>query len=140
MSIQSLNLNKGIEKVGGIQNPSLSQNPKVDGGPSFKDTLSQMTDANQTDIGTQKLESALKFSSHAVERMQTRGITFDPTQMQKIESAIEKARGKGAKETLVLTDKSALIVSVKNNTVVTVIDNQALKENVFTNIDSTVMI
>ncbi|MCB0407484.1 MAG: hypothetical protein KDD34_04710 [Bdellovibrionales bacterium] len=140
MSIQGLNLNKGIEKVGGIQNPSTSQNQKIDGGPSFKDTLNELTGGSQATVGSQKLENALKFSSHAVERMQTRGITFDPTQMQKIESAIEKARGKGAKETLVLTDKSALIVSVKNNTVVTVMDNQALKENVFTNIDSTVMI
>lgn len=82
----------------------------------------------------------LMFSNHAVERMMSRGIKFGPEKMAKITEAIGKARDKGAKETLVLTDQAALIVSVKNNKVVTVMDSQALKENVFTNIDSTVMV
>lgn len=84
--------------------------------------------------------SGLKFSNHAIDRMQARGIRFTPEQMQKIESAVSKAAGKGAKDTLLLTDNSALIVSVKDNTVVTVMDKAALKENVFTKIDSAVMI
>lgn len=84
--------------------------------------------------------SALKFSNHAVDRMQSRGIRFSPEEMGKIEGAIAKAAGKGSKESLLITDKAALIVSVKDNTVVTVMDKNSLKENVFTNIDSAVMI
>ena len=83
--------------------------------------------------------STLKFSNHSIERMHSRGITYSPEQMKSIESAVAKAAAKGSKDTLVLTDNSALIVSVKNSTVVTVMDRQAMKENVFTNIDSTVM-
>jgi flagellar operon protein len=60
--------------------------------------------------------------------------------MTKIEGAVNKAAAKGAKDTLLLTDASALIVSVKDKTVVTVMDKAQLKDNVFTNIDSTVMI
>lgn len=86
------------------------------------------------------LEAPLKFSSHAVERMRSRGISFSPDKMKDIEAAVGKAAQKGSKDTLVLTDNSALIVSVKNNTVVTVMDKNAMKENVFTNIDSTVMV
>lgn len=82
----------------------------------------------------------LKFSNHAVERMQTRGIRFGPEQMQKIEQAVQKAAAKGAKNTLLLTDDSAMIVSVKDNTIVTVLDKHNMKENVFTNIDSTVIV
>ena len=82
----------------------------------------------------------LKFSNHAIDRMQSRGIRFSPEEMAKIEGAVNKAASKGAKDTLLLTDNSALIVSVKDNTVVTVMDKAALKDNVFTNIDSTVVI
>lgn len=83
---------------------------------------------------------ALKFSNHAVERMQMRGIRFSPAKMESIQQAVAKAAAKGAKNTLLLTDDSALIVSVKDNTVVTVMDRNAMKENVFTNIDSTVLV
>jgi flagellar operon protein len=82
----------------------------------------------------------LKFSAHAIERMRSRGIHFPAEQMAKVESAIQKAAQKGARDTLVIAGDQALIVSVKNNTVVTVMDRQSMKENVFTNIDSTVMV
>lgn len=84
--------------------------------------------------------SPLKFSNHAVDRMQSRGIRFSPEEMGRIEGAVAKAEAKGAKNTLLLNDNSALIVSVKDKTVVTVMDKAQLKDNVFTNIDSTVMI
>lgn len=106
----------------------------------------------KTALGTQALDAlkasalggpsatSLKFSTHAVERMRSRGISYAPEMMKSIETAVQKAAAKGSKDTLVLTDDSALIVSVKNNTVVTVMDRNAMKENVFTNIDSTVMV
>lgn len=82
----------------------------------------------------------LKFSNHAIERMRSRGISFKPETMRDIEAAVKKAAAKGSRDTLVLAGDAALIVSVKNNTVVTVMDRAAMKENVFTNIDSTVVI
>ncbi len=119
------------------------------GGTSFEETLTQATksDAPQkpelfsrNDFKNEDLKSSLKFSNHAIERMQTRGISYNPERLQKLDEAIKKAAAKGSKDTLVLMDDSALIVSVKNNTVVTVMDKNSLKENVFTNIDSTVVI
>jgi len=83
---------------------------------------------------------SLKFSNHAIDRMQARGIHFTPNEMARIENAVAKAQAKGAKNSLLLMDDSALIVSVKDKTVVTVMDKTSLKDNVFTNIDSTVMI
>ena len=83
---------------------------------------------------------SLKFSAHAVDRMKSRGISFDPEVMKGIESAVSRAAAKGSRDTLVLTGDNALIVSVKNNTVVTVMDKNAMRENVFTNIDSTVVV
>jgi len=109
------------------------------GGPSFRETLTHIDGAKKpiTDL---KVHEGLKFSNHAIDRMRQRGITFGPEQMEKISSAIEKVRAKGGKETLMLTEDSALIVNIANKTVVTVMDAQNLKENVFTNIDSTIVI
>ncbi len=84
-------------------------------------------------------QATLKFSNHAVERMQSRGVYFNQDEIGKIQEAVGRAASKGSKDSLILTDKAALIVSVKNNTVVTVMDKTALKENVFTNIDSTIV-
>ncbi len=131
-------------------------------GFSFKDTFEKLvSEANQGDINLASNSSALvqgqkevktqntpiannklnlKFSNHAVERMQSRGISYNPERLMKLDDAIKKAAAKGSKDTLVLMDDSALIVSVKNNTVVTVMDKANLKENVFTNIDSTIVI
>lgn len=114
-------------------------------GESFEKTLRDQ--ANNIEIGKAKLDSKpmtekpiLKFSNHALERMNSRGIHFTPEQITKIEQGMQKASEKGSKEALVLTDDSALIVSLKNSTVVTVMDKTMMKENVFTNIDSTVFV
>ncbi|MCB9086474.1 MAG: hypothetical protein H6624_19190 [Bdellovibrionaceae bacterium] len=112
-------------------------------GEGFRETLRQVRD--QAVLGADGVKGAqaelsLKFSGHAIDRMRNRGISYGPEALAKLNQAVEKAAAKGAKETLVLTDNSALIVSVKNNTVVTVMDKGALKDNVFTNIDSTVVI
>ena len=81
----------------------------------------------------------IKFSRHATERMNSRGIAFNPQQLQRLETAIEQINIKGGRESLVMLDDTALVVSVKNDTVVTVVSKDQLKNNVFTNIDSAVI-
>jgi flagellar operon protein len=113
----------------------------IGGGPSFQDTLNRLGSL-QSPLGSKPPEMAatgIKFSNHAIERMRTRGISFTPEDMTRLSDAVGKAAAKGSKDSLVLMNDSALIVSVKNNTVVTVMDKNALKENVFTNIDSTIV-
>ena len=51
---------------------------------------------------------------------------------------LEKAENKGSKDSLIMVDNVAYVVSVENKTVITAIDDQNVKENVFTNIDSAV--
>lgn len=84
-------------------------------------------------------QGGVKFSRHATDRMQSRGINFSSNQMQRLESALSQVNAKGGRESLVMLDNTALVVSVKNDTVVTVVDREQLKNNVFTNIDSAVI-
>ena len=109
------------------------------GGASFRSTLDKITQQGLEARGL-NLPAPLKFSSHAIERMRTRGISYTPEQMKHIENAVSKAQQKGARSTLLLAGDTAMIVNPENRTVVTVMDKSALKENVFTNIDSTVVI
>lgn len=81
----------------------------------------------------------LQFSRHALARMESRGIQFSREELGRIENAVQAAQSKGSRDSLVLLGSNALVVSVKNSTVVTVVDPQSLKGNVFTNIDSAVI-
>jgi flagellar operon protein len=93
--------------------------------------------------GLSKLENIkepLKFSGHAVQRLRDRKIHLDGETMAKVNNAIDMAETKGVADTLVLTKDAALIVSVKNRTVVTAMDRNALAGNVFTNIDGAVIV
>ncbi len=118
-----------------------SEGQLAPGQTSFKDVLNK-TEApaglTAKPVAAAELGN-IKFSNHAIERMQSRGISYSPDDLSKLSQAVSKAAAKGSKDTLILMDQSALIVSVKNNTVVTVMDKSALKENVFTNIDSTIV-
>ncbi|WP_090735516.1 TIGR02530 family flagellar biosynthesis protein [Paenibacillus sp. Mc5Re-14] len=85
-------------------------------------------------------EQVLKLSNHAAKRLEQRGIELKSDQMARINSAVDKAAAKGAKESLILMQDMALIVSVPNRTVVTAMDKQSMEDNVFTQIDSAVII
>lgn len=82
----------------------------------------------------------IKFSRHASERLFSRGIKLNNEQLAKVADALDKAEVKGSRETLILTDEAALVVSVKNRTVITAFDRENLREGVITSIDSAVII
>ncbi|MEW5866882.1 MAG: TIGR02530 family flagellar biosynthesis protein [Bacillota bacterium] len=83
---------------------------------------------------------SIKFSGHAQMRMRARNISLSESDMAKLIQAIDKASAKGARESLILMDELALVVSIRNRTVITAVDGEHVKENVFTNIDSAVIV
>lgn len=84
--------------------------------------------------------SELKFSKHANERIASRNIEITEEQMQRLQNATKQANEKGINESLVMVDNLAFIVNVKNNTVITAMDQKDSVENVYTNIDGAVII
>ncbi len=69
-----------------------------------------------------------------------RGISLSDSQLQKLQGAVENVAGKGGKESLIMVGDAALVVSIKNRTVITAMDRSSMAGNVFTNIDSAVML
>ncbi|MBC7526883.1 MAG: flagellar protein [Chthonomonadaceae bacterium] len=81
----------------------------------------------------------VKFSAHAQTRLQSRQISLQASHLDRLDGAVQRAQSKGSRDALVLMDDLAMVVSVLNKTVVTVVDRDNLKGNVFTNIDSAVI-
>jgi flagellar operon protein len=100
-------------------------------GPSFRDVLTH-TGVTQG--------APLKFSAHALQRLQSRNITLTPDDMQRMNAMADKAAAKGAQQSLFMMRDVAMIVSIKNRTVITAVDSDSMRENVFTNIDSAAVI
>lgn len=94
-------------------------------------------DGNFSTIFQEELEK-LKFSNHALKRLETRNIKLTETEISKIQSAVEKAEQKGAKDSLIMMKDTAYIINIPNKTVVTAMPLNEDGENVFTNIDSVV--
>lgn len=100
-------------------------------GISFAEALNKELEARNSSVG---------FSKHAVKRIESRNIEIlDGDKLERLNKGIEIAAEKGSSETLVLVDSTAFVVSVKNQTVITTMSSEDLKGNIFTNIDSTVI-
>ena len=96
-------------------------------GPSFAEVLKRRTGGE------------VQFSGHALQRVERRGIDTSPQTLARLDDAVQRAASKGAKESVVLLDGTAFVVSVRNKTVITAVDAQSMREHVFTNIDSAVI-
>jgi flagellar operon protein len=144
MDLKNSVLNNSVQKTGGLVKPDsvgVGRAARDSGGPSFQEALQKLQQPHLQGELRADLTPAegLKFSNHAIERMRLRGVNFSKEQMERLQGAVDKAAAKGSKDSLVLLGDTAVIVSVKNNTVVTVVDKNSLKDNVFTNIDSTIV-
>jgi flagellar operon protein len=96
---------------------------------SFADALAKAGDGG----------SSVSFSKHALARVERRGIELDPSTLARLSQGVDRAAGKGSRDSLVLVDGTAFVVSVSNRTVITAVGSEHMKDNVFTNIDSAVI-
>lgn len=119
----SVDPNQGLGKVG----TSSSQSGKTG---AFDQILNEQI-SKQAD---------LKFSVHAQERILYRNIPMEASDIERLNSAVNDLAEKGGRESLVLMNNSAFVVSVQNRTVITALDQASMKNNVFTNIDSAVIV
>lgn len=110
---------RGVDPRGtGVEGPDAAK------GPGFDEILAG-------EIG-----GSVKLSAHARERLRTRGIELGGVELERLGQAMDRIARKGGRESLVLGEQAAFVVSVPNRTVITAIPRDELQDNVFTNIDS----
>jgi len=109
--------------------------------PAVSPAQTPISEQSFAEILESKISSPdVKFSAHAVSRLIDRNITLTQNEVDRLRSGVGKAEAKGAKESLVLMEDKAFVVSIKNRTVITAITGDGLRDNVFTNIDSAVIV
>lgn len=113
--------------------PFIRHGQQAKTSPSLPQSFSEQL--NQAMMPTQ-----LKISKHASDRLRERKIQITEHEWTRIVDKVNEAKVKGIKESLVLLDQAALIVSVKNSTVITAMDRKEMKDQLFTNIDGTIIL
>ncbi|MEW5944867.1 MAG: TIGR02530 family flagellar biosynthesis protein [bacterium] len=123
--------------------PGFNQVPKVTQPEVRKPLPSKPAPGQKTEfqriLEERSAAGGIEFSAHAVRRLEQRSIAMSPDDVTRLAGAVDKAASKGARESLVLLNDNAMIVSVANRKVITVMALEAMKENVITNIDSAVI-
>lgn len=98
-------------------------------GASFNDVLSRI-----------KSNDSIKFSKHAIDRLNSRNISLTEDEIGRINDGVNKAKSKGVREALIMMDNKVFVASVQNKTIITAVAGEQLKDNVFTNIDGAVIV
>lgn len=98
----------------------------------------KQTTTNFSDILSEY--TTLTVSKHAKQRMIERNININDKQWQQIQEKVFEAKQKGVTDALVVVDDATLIVSAKNNIVVTALHKADAKEKIFTNINGTILL
>ena len=116
----------GVSPAQGTPPAAAPARTRAPQGPSFAEVL-------------QRQSGGVQFSKHALQRVERRGIELSDAMLRRLDDAVARASGKGARESVIFLDGTAFVVSVKNRTVVTAVDAEHMREHVFTNIDSAVI-
>lgn len=134
--INASNINANMPRLNGAQLKPISA-----GGAQVLNGGAAPAARSFGDVFSEALmrDSQLSFSAHAQKRMASRGIKLNAGDYSRLESAQAKLAAKGSKEALVMLDDKAFLVSVTNKTVITALDKNEVKQNVFTNIDGAVI-
>ncbi len=126
--------------------PQPGGSPAPPAGPSFAEVLQKTSAPAVPAAASAAPQSAgsttaqpLHFSRHALERVQRRGIDLNQATMNRLHDGVDRAAGKGSRDSVVLVDGTAFVVAVGSRTVVTAVGAEHMREHVFTNIDSAVI-
>jgi flagellar operon protein len=101
---------------------------EVGSGNSFREMLES------------QLGRGVSFSKHAGIRAQERNIRLGEGDLAKLGDACDRASEKGVRDALIVMNDSAFIVNAGSKVVVTVVDKNEMKENIFTNIEGAVFL
>lgn len=136
MKVSDLQIKQNVQHVkpNGIkpnQTGEIQQGRKNDvNKTSFQDVLNNRIRSN----------NSLHFSSHAAKRISERNMKLTPSHFSRLEEGLGRVKEKGSQSSLLIMDETAFVVNIKNQTVITAMNQETTRSNVFTNIDSVAIV
>lgn len=127
-------INGQAYSVGNFEQVGVSKQTKTCDTNSAKDKISFKQVLDNVKIK----DEGFTVSKHAALRLNE--INFTEEDMKEIEKGFEIAKDKNSKNTVMLYKDVALIASVENKTLITAIEKERAKDNIFTNVDSVVIL
>ncbi len=121
----------------------------IDGLPGFGDSLDALlrpasspggAPGATTSAGPAARSADVQFSRHATARLESRGISLESEDLEDLAGAVDQLAKKGARESLIMMGDNAYIVGVPDRKVITVMSRAEAVGNIFTNIDSTLVL
>jgi len=142
MSIEHLHGLGGLSPL--APTPEQEHDHAIPAGDDFSSQLDALIGKEPATAEAPAEETAqsepLAFSRHAQARLESRGIVLSADQLQQLDQAVDRLDDKGAQESLVLMDEHAFVVGVPRRTVITAMTRSEAMGNIFTQIDSTLVI
>ncbi len=120
--------------------------------PAVNPPSNQVGEINQDDKGVQELQfenvlreavkhkTPLKFSAHAIQRLEDRQIQLTAADLDRLERGINDLTEKGGRSSLILIDNQAYLVNIPSRTVITAMSSETGGKHVFTNVDSVAIV
>ena len=102
----------------------LGSTPSLDSADGFRSHLERQI--------SQDSVTALRFSSHAQQRLDSRGLNLGESDLKRLSNGVSSLREKGVRDGLVVVGDNRFVVSAENRTVITVLSSR--DREVFTNI------
>lgn len=128
-----------VTKLPSQKNVDTSNKLKSGEQSEFRNLLDGQIEQSQSKNVVQEQAKGIHLSTHALKRLQERNLSLDKEEYTKLQTALDRLKTKGGQDSLVITSKAAYILDVPKSTIVTAIDKDSINENVFTKIDSTIL-
>lgn len=109
--------------------PGATRSPAGGGAGEFGDAFARALE-----------REGVRFSRHALERLQRRHIRMTEGDVTRIAEAMRELRGRGGRISLLLMGDTTLVTNVDQRTVITALDRYGEQNRVFTQIDSAAVI
>ncbi|MFA9456089.1 TIGR02530 family flagellar biosynthesis protein [Halalkalibacter sp. AB-rgal2] len=116
--------------------------PNLPKSPNVNTNDSHAKKKNFKEVFQTELNNATKlvFTKHAKNRMESRGISIDDNKWIEIENKVVEARKKGIKESVVITEDATLLINAQTHTIITALNRNEAKSQIFSNINGTILI
>lgn len=128
LMLKRVSANLGVGSI--ASGKKINNTETTENGQSFSDVLERKIAE----------KSNISFTKHALMRAAERNLDVSDEKIERLNEGVKIASEKGLNDPLILVDKTAYIVSVKNGKVITAINASDLKGHAVTNIDGTVII